>query len=116
MEMHNKARWWPVVLGTLMFSLGLAGTEVWAQSFDLSQVQRDGIGIGRTILGLILVALTVVGGAEIVRGLAEARQKGGWGHFLWGVAMVMISFFAFIGFLKMGGHSAESISRDFQIK
>lgn len=114
--MQQSIRWVPLVLGALFILLGMAGSEAWAQSFDLSKVQQDGIGIGKTLLGLILIALTVVGGAEIVRGLAEARQKGGWGHFLWGVAMVMISFFAFISFLKMGGHNTDQITQQFQIK
>ena len=114
--MRQSTRWMPVALGALMILFGIQGSEAWAQSFDLSKVQQDGIGIGKTLLGLILIALTVVGGAEIVRGLAEARQKGGWGHFLWGVAMVMISFFAFIAFLKLGGHNTEQITQQFQIR
>ena len=115
--MRHAKGGFPVILGALaILIIGMSGADVSAQSFDLTKVQQDGVGIGKTLLGLIMIALTVVGAAEIVRGLAEARQKGGWGHFLWGVAMVMIAFFAFIAFLKMGGHNAEQITQQFQIR
>src|SRR5262245_48264241 len=103
--MSKQARWTPVVIGALALFLAMSGGEAGAQSFDVGKLQQDGVGIGKVVLGFLMLALTIVGGGVMIQGLAEARQKGGWGHFLWGLAMVMIAFFGFISFLKLGGHN-----------
>jgi hypothetical protein len=106
----------------LLFLAGSAMSDVHAQSagtpFDLTSAQRETTNIVRFLIGALMSILGVAGCASIVHGLVVARKKGEWGEFLGGVAMAVIAFIAFIGFLKMGNISADpsKIMADFQIK
>lgn len=86
--------------------------------FDLTGARQETTNIVKFLLGALMSILAVAGCATIVHGLTTARKKGEWGEFLSGVAMAVIAFIAFVGFLKMGNISADPsrIMTDFQIK
>lgn len=113
-------RWMPSLVILLLVLAGVGMSQAHAQStpFDLTGAQRETTNVTRFLLGAIMSILGVAGGATIVHGLVIARKKGDWGEFLGGVAMAMIAFVAFVGFLKMGNIAADptKIMQDFQIK
>ena len=119
---HLAVRWMPSVAVLILVLAGVGMSHAQAQStgtpFDLTGAQRETTNVTRFLLGAIMSILGVAGGATIVHGLVVARKKGDWGEFLGGVAMAMIAFVAFVGFLKMGNISADpsKIMNDFQIK
>jgi uncharacterized membrane protein YcjF (UPF0283 family) len=112
----------PFLLLVLVVLAGPGISQAQAQStgtpFDLTSAQRETSNIVRFLIGALMMILGVAGCATIVHGLVTARKKGEWGEFLGGVAMAVIAFIAFVGFLKMGNISADPsrIMTDFQIK
>lgn len=119
---HAAVRWAPFLAIALLVLVGPGMGEANAQSsgtpFDLTSAQRETTNIVKFLIGALMSILGVAGCATIVHGLVTARKKGEWGEFLGGVAMAVIAFIAFIGFLKMGNISADpsKIMTDFQIK
>jgi hypothetical protein len=113
-------RWFPFLVLVLVTLAGPGMSQAYAQSapFDLTSAQRETSNVVRFLIGALMMILGVAGCATIVHGLVTARKKGEWGEFLGGVAMAVIAFIAFVGFLKMGNISADpsKIMTDFQIK
>jgi hypothetical protein len=119
--MKNAAvKWMPVLALAFLVLVGPGMSHAHAQGapFDLTSAQRETSNIVKFLIGALMMILGVAGSATIVHGLVTARKKGEWGEFLGGVAMAVIAFIAFVGFLKMGNISADpsKIMQDFQIK
>jgi len=112
-------RWMPFLVVVVAFLAGPGVSYAFAQQgtpFDMTTAKAETMNIARFLLGALMMILAVAGAATIVHGLVAARKKGEWGEFLGGVAMAIIAFVAFVGFLKMGNHDAARIMTEFQIK
>ena len=114
-------RWLPFLVIAFAILAGPGMSHAYAQQgapFDLTSARQETTNIVKFLLGALMSILAVAGCATIVHGLVTARKKGEWGEFLGGVAMAVIAFIAFVGFLKMGNVSADPsrIMTDFQIK
>ena len=116
-------KWMPFLVMVIVTVAGPGLSQAYAQQssgtpFDLTSAKAETTNIVKFLLGALMSILGVAGCATIVHGLMAARKKGEWGEFLGGVAMAVIAFVAFVGFLKMGNISANpsSLMNDFQIK
>jgi type IV secretory pathway VirB2 component (pilin) len=115
-------KWMPYLVIVIVALAGPGMSHAYAQSngtpFDLTSARQETSNIVKFLLGALMSILAVAGCATIIHGLMAARKKGEWGEFLGGVAMAVIAFVAFVGFLKMGNISANpsSLMNDFQIK
>ncbi len=115
----QMVRWMPLLVVAVAFLAGPGVSQAFAQQgtpFDMTTAKSETMNIVRFLIGALMAILAVAGAATIVHGLVVARKKGEWGEFLGGVAMAIIAFVAFVGFLKMGNHDAARIMTEFQIK
>jgi uncharacterized membrane protein HdeD (DUF308 family) len=104
------------LVGILILGLGSAAFAQQGGLNDTNRLSDEMQKVGGFLLKVVFLGFLIVGCYIIITSLVDAKHKGGWGHFVVGLFMVLLAGVALWTITSMSNQDPNAISQGVKVQ